>query len=226
MQLKHNGAPTAGVRDERAEVVLVHGLWLSGWSLLLLRRHLQRCGFGATHSFSYQSVGRDLLENGTALNAYLLTLSAPTVHLVGHSLGGLVIRALFHQHPQQRPGRIVTLGSPHRGSQPANVLARSALGRRITGRSIAQLVAGVPEQWPLPPREFGMIAGSMSLGLGKLFARLPKPNDGVVALSETLLPGVTDHIILHVSHTALVASRRVADQVCHFLKNGRFQPQV
>lgn len=226
MQPKYDRAPAVGASDEHVAVVLVHGLWLSGWSLVLLRRHLQRCGFSATHTFSYQSVGRDLLENGTALNAYLLTLPAPTVHLVGHSLGGLVIRALFQQHPQQRPGRIVTLGSPHRGSQPANVLARSAFGRRITGRSIAQLVAGTPEQWPLPPRDFGVIAGSMSLGLGKLFARLPKPNDGVVTLSETLLPGATDHIILHVSHTALVVSRRVADQVCHFLKNGRFQPQV
>lgn len=194
--------------------------------MLLLRRHLRRCGFSATHSFSYQSVGRDLMENGTALNAYLLTLRATTVHLVGHSLGGLVIRALFQQHPRQRPGRIVTLGSPHRGSQPANALVRSAFGRRITGRSIAQLVAGAPEEWPLPPRDFGVIAGSMSLGMGKLFARLSKPNDGVVTLTETLLPGATDHIILHVSHTALVASRRVAEQVCHFLKNGRFQPQV
>lgn len=216
----------APASDAEAVVVLVHGLWLSGWSLLLLRRHLRRCGFSATHTFSYPSVGRDLLENGTALNGYLLTLSAPTVHLVGHSLGGVVIRALFQQHPQQRPGRIVTLGSPHRGSQPANVLARSALGRRITGRSVAQLVEGAPEQWPLPPRDFGVIAGSMSLGLGRLVTHLPKPNDGVVALTETLLPGATDHIILHVSHYALVLSWRVADQVCHFLKNGRFQPQA
>jgi pimeloyl-ACP methyl ester carboxylesterase len=205
--------------------VLVHGLWLSGWSLLLLRRHLRRCGFSATHAFSYQSVRRDLLENGTALNAYLRTLTAPTVHLVGHSLGGLVIRALFQQYPRQRPGRIVTLGAPHRGSQPAKVCARNTLGRCITGRSIAQLVAGIPEHWPLPSRDFGVIAGSMSLGLGRLLTRLPKPNDGVVALTETLLPGATDHIIVHVSHTALVASRRVADQVCHFLENGRFQPQ-
>lgn len=224
MQLKHNGAPEIATDDAHATVVLVHGLWLSGWSLLLLRRHLQRCGFSTIYAFSYQSVGRDLLENGTALNAFLLTLSAPTIHLVGHSLGGLVIRALFQQHPQQRPGRIVTLGSPHRGSQPANVLARSAFGRRITGRSIAQLVAGTPEDWPLPSRDFGVVAGSMSLGLGTLFARLPKPNDGVVTLAETLVPGATDHIILHVSHIALVLSRRVADQVCHFLKNGRFQP--
>lgn len=212
-------------RTEQEAVVLVHGLWLSGWCLVLLRRHLQRCGFSATHAFSYQSVSRDLLENGTALNTYLLTVAAPTVHLVGHSLGGLVIRALFQQYPRQRPGRIVTLGSPHRGSQPAKVLARNAMGRCITGRSIAQVVAGIPEQWPLPPRDFGVIAGSMSLGLGRLVTRMPKPNDGVVALTETLLPGATDHIVFHVSHTALVASRRVADQVCRFLKNGRFQHQ-
>lgn len=206
----------------RETVVLVHGLWLSGWCLLMLQGHLRRCGFSDTHTFSYRSVSRDLLENAETLQRYVQRLDAPAVHLVGHSLGGLVIRALFHQYPQQPPGRIVTLGTPHRGNHPARILARAAIGRAITGRSIAQLVAGVPDGWTLPARDFGIIAGDLSIGLGRLFPGLPKPNDGVVALAETELAGATDQVTLHVSHTALVFSRRTAEQVCHFLEHGRF----
>ena len=205
-----------------ATVVLVHGLWLSGWCLLMLRRYLRRCGFRNTRTFSYRSVSCDLLENAQTLQRYLQQLDAPAVHLVGHSLGGLVIRALFHQYPQQPPGRIVTLGTPHHGNYPARILVRAAIGRGITGRSIAQLVAGVPDGWALPARDFGIIAGDLSIGLGRLFPGLPEPNDGVVALAETELTGATDRITLHLSHTALVFSRHAAEQVCHFLKHGRF----
>lgn len=208
-------------KHEQETVVLVHGLWLSGWSLLALRSRLRRCGFSG-HTFSYRSVRRNLLQDAETLHRFVQRLEAPGVHFVGHSLGGLVIRALFHLHPAQPPGRIVTLGSPHRGSRPATILARTALGRRITGRSIAQLVAGIPDEWELPQRDFGVIAGDLSIGLGRLFPGLPEPNDGVVALAETLLPGATDQITLHVSHSAMVVSRKVAQQVCHFLKHGGF----
>jgi pimeloyl-ACP methyl ester carboxylesterase len=162
----------------------VHGLWLSGWCLLALRRRLERCGFDARHTFSYPSVSHNLLENAEALSHYLRDLDAPVVHLVGHSLGGLVIRALFHQHPEQPRGRIVTLGSPHRGSYPASVLARTRLGRKITGNSIQQLLAGMPEYWELPARDFGVICGDLGIGMGRLFPGFVKPNDGVVALAE------------------------------------------
>ncbi|GMQ90666.1 MAG: alpha/beta hydrolase [Gammaproteobacteria bacterium] len=204
-------------------MVLVHGLWLSGWCLLGLHRYLQRCGFDARHTFSYPSVSDNLLENAEALNRYLRTFDVPVLHLVGHSLGGLVIRALFQQHPEQPRGRIVTLGTPHRGSHPASVLARTRLGRKITGRSIQQLLAGMPEYWASPERDFGIIAGDLSIGMGRLFPGLVKPNDGVVALAETRFPGATDHITLHVSHTALVMSSQAAHQVCYFLKNGCFE---
>ena len=208
----------------RETVVLVPGLWLSGWCLLALRQRLERCGFDARHIFSYPSVSHNLLENAEALSHYVRDLDAPVVHLVGHSLGGLVIRALFHQHPEQPRGRIVTLGSPHRGSYPASVLARTRLGRQITGNSIQQLLAGMPEYWELPDRDFGVICGDLGIGVGRLFPGFVKPNDGVVALAEAQFPGATDHITLHVAHTAMLVSKQIAHQVCYFLKNGRFDP--
>ena len=203
-------------------VVLVHGLWLSGWSLYVLGQRLARYGF-ETCPFSYPSVSQNLLQNAERLQRFLVRLERPLVHLVGHSLGGIVIRALFHQHPAQPPGRIVTLGAPHGGSYPASVLVRTALGRKITGRSMQQLLAGMPTHWRPVDRDTGVIAGDISIGMGRLFPRFPRPNDGVVSAAEAQLPGATDITTLHVSHTAMVVSSQVAHQVCWFLKHGRFQ---
>ncbi len=203
-------------------MVLVHGLWLSGWSLYVLGQRLARYGFEIC-PFSYPSVSQNLLQNAARLQRFLVRLERPLVHLVGHSLGGIVIRALFHQHPTQPPGRIVTLGSPHGGSYPASALVRTALGRKITGRSMQQLLVGMPTHWRPVHRDIGVIAGDISIGMGRLFPRLPRPNDGVVSAAEAELPGATDTITLHVSHTAMVVSSQAAHQVSWFLKHGHFQ---
>ena len=211
---------TAHAREAET-VVLLHGLWFSGWTLGLLARRLRARGY-RTRSFSYRSVSRGLAENAAELDAFAHSSPAPVVHFVGHSLGGVVIRALFHAHPRQPPGRIVTLGSPHGGSYPAAVLSRSELGRRIVGRSIGELLAGLPARWTHPERDFGVLAGVCSLGVGRLVPGLPRPNDGVVPLVEARLPGATDAVELPVSHTALLVSNAVARQVAHFLEHGRF----
>jgi hypothetical protein len=60
------------------------------------------------------------------------------------------------------------------------------------------------------------------MGLGRLVSGLPQPNDGVVAVTETLLPGATDFIALKVAHSEMLASRRCAAQIAAFLESGRF----
>jgi hypothetical protein len=61
------------------------------------------------------------------------------------------------------------------------------------------------------------------MGGGRLFARLPKPNDGSVVVEETQLDGMTDHIVLPVSHSGLLFSANAALQAIHFLRHGRFR---
>jgi len=51
---------------------------------------------------------------------------------------------------------------------------------------------------------------------------LPDPNDGVVAVEETKIPGLHDQIVLNVSHSGMLISASVAKQVCMFLQNGNF----
>jgi pimeloyl-ACP methyl ester carboxylesterase len=202
-------------------VVLVPGLWLPAASLTYLARGLARCGF-ETRCFSYPSVRGGLRANAERLNAFLARVDAPVVHLVGHSLGGVVIRALFQYFPAQRPGRIVMLASPLQGSRAAARVLRTRRGARLVGESVAELQGGSPARWPLPAREIGVVRGTLPVGLGRLVCRLRGPNDGLLELTETALPGATDSVDLPVAHTAMLVSRRAVTQVCHFLRHGRF----
>lgn len=205
----------------REHVVLLHGLWFTGWILTLLRWRLRRLGF-AVHVVNYRTVSQGLCENAARVHAFVARLATQApVHLVGYSLGGLVVRALLQFYPDLPPGRVVTLGSPHHGSHAAHSLAQWRIGRWLLGRCIGELLARELADWKLPPRDVGVIAGDLSAGLGRLFPGLPRPNDGTVAVSESRLPGC-ELLVLSVSHLGLVLSPEVARQTAYFLRSGRF----
>ena len=190
--------------------------------MFVLARRLRRRRF-TVHAFSYPSVRADLAANAARLARFLDALDAGTVHLVGHSLGGILIRALFHFHPNRKPGRIVTLATPHGGSRVAQHLSRHALWRRAMGKGVAQLLAGVAQTWSSPPREIGTICGTRSIGLGRLlYHGLPRPNDGLLTVKESAYPPAHEHLVLPVSHTGMMFSRTAAEQVANFLMTGKF----
>jgi pimeloyl-ACP methyl ester carboxylesterase len=203
-------------------VVTVHGLWMRGASMRALRRRLEPHGF-AVSDFTYPSVTGSLAANVTALAAHVEALEGDTVHLVGHSLGGVLICALLESARPARIGRVVCLGSPLRGSRTAAKLARLPGGRLLVGRCLADVHARNGFNACRAGVEVGSIAGRLPLGVGRLFGPFPEPNDGTVAVAETLIDGLADHVVLPVSHVALLWSAHVADQVSHFLAHGRFR---
>ncbi|SRR5579885_953468 len=203
-------------------VVLVHGLFMRGAVMLPLAVQLELAGF-ETRLFSYPTRARSPAENAVALRRLLCNIPAWRVHVVAHSLGGLVLRHAAAQGLPGRFGRAVTLGTPHRASATARLLARFPAGRRLLKRSLERGLLGddLPP-WP-PALPLGSIAGMLPVGLGRLLPGLPQPNDGTVAVEETRLPGMTDHIVLPVSHTGLLLRPAVVAQVESFLRHGRFQ---
>jgi pimeloyl-ACP methyl ester carboxylesterase len=202
-------------------VVLVHGLWMVGVDMTLLRRRIRHAGF-EVHQFSCSTIRNTPAENAISLQQYLQhQVTGEVVHFVAHSLGGLVLRHLFHQFPEQLPGRVVTLGTPHSGSQVARQLVRHAWGRSILGKSVEQgLIGEVPEWHTKNP--LGVIAGNHAFGAGRFICRFEGENDGTIAVAETRLTGMADHIILPASHTGLIYNRAVARQICIFIKQGYF----
>jgi pimeloyl-ACP methyl ester carboxylesterase len=202
-------------------VVLLHGLWFSHWALIPLARRLAGCGYRPLR-YGWDTTGCVLEESAERLFTFVAALAEPRVHFVAHSLGGLLVRALLHAHPELPPGRVVTLGSPHGGSRTARVAASHRLLRPVLGRSVLQLVERVPETWRPPGREIGVIAGTRGVGLGRVFPGLERPNDGVVSLREARLEGAAAFRAVGVTHTGLIFSPRVAGWVAGFLEGGRF----
>jgi pimeloyl-ACP methyl ester carboxylesterase len=213
-------------------VVYVHGLWLNGWESVLLRRRLSGQMGCEASVFPYSSVGAGADANARALAEFLERTSADTLHLVAHSLGGLVVLELFERVLSAEwrlpsggvlpPGRIVLLGSPVQGSSAAQHFARLPFGRSILGLTANEvLVAPRARRWG-GARDLGVIAGSLPLGLGRLVGPLDGPNDGTVLVEETRLPGAAAHLTVRTSHSSLVYSAAVARQAATFLRAGRF----
>jgi pimeloyl-ACP methyl ester carboxylesterase len=203
-------------------VVYVHGLWMPGEESLVLGHRLGQ-DFGLTlHAFRYSAAFTGMQTTIERLASFVGELSAPEVHFIGHSLGGLIIHRFLERFSEQPPGRVVFLGTPCVASRVAEQAARFAPVAHLMGPSVAQeLLQPNVRRWT-HAHPLGIVAGTQPIGVGQLLARFEEDNDGTVAVSETRMPGATDHIILPVSHLGMLVSARVAHETGLFLTQGRF----
>jgi pimeloyl-ACP methyl ester carboxylesterase len=205
----------------RPKVILVHGLWFNGVEMLWLARRLRRCGFEPLR-YRYAETRLTPAENALRLHRWLLNQQGDEVHFVAHSLGGIVLLHLFWRFPDQRPGRVVFLGSPVAGSEVARRLARLPLLGASLGRSGENGLLGGAPAWG-GGRDLGILYGTLGLGFGMLLGGLRRPHDGTVSADETRLPGARQSLALPVSHFGLLLSAQAARQVCAFLRGGMFR---
>ena len=203
-------------------VVYVHGLWFTGHEAFMLHRQVHAEHGYDWKVFPYASTVLSMAQIADELDAFIRALGVPTVHLVGHSLGGIAIQRCLERHPGQPPGRVVFLGTPSLPSRAAATVAGFPFGPAILGEAaVAELLQSHEREWR-HPRELGIIAGSQPLGLGQLLVKFDGPNDGTVSVEETRLPGAKAHLVLPVSHTGMLLSSQVGHEVGQFLATGHF----
>ncbi|KQP64201.1 hypothetical protein ASF47_09275 [Nocardioides sp. Leaf285] len=201
-------------RDEGRQTY-PEALAATGWTPIVLRAN----------------TGLPLRENGVAMTALLQRLveawpvPVTRIALVGHSMGGLVIRAagaVAADHPQPWTGLVsdvVTLGTPHLGAPVAKGVGHgsrglgllpetAAFGRILDWRSsgVHDLVAGLTDDVPpLPHARYHLVAATLSESEGHPVGRLvgdllvrPRSAYGRDARGRTLFPGAD---VLHVGRT-------------------------
>lgn len=128
-----------------APVMLVHGCGGNKANWIGLNRHLRRSGFDHIESLNYNPVGTTVPDIAARLvervDAMRTRTGSAKVHLVGHSLGGIIIRyAVTHLGLDDVVACAVTVASPHKGA-PAAKLGRMAERAGITNAA-ADIVAG------------------------------------------------------------------------------------
>lgn len=200
-------------------VLLLHGLWMHAPAMHWFASRLREQGF-APQPFGYYSLLQD--TDATVDKLAAAFAAAPGIPVVAHSLGGLLALRAAERAGAAAPSRIVCLGSPLAGSAAARGMSqRIPAGERLLGGHRPLLLQGVQR---LPAGlEVGMVAGCAPLGLGHFMAGFDCEHDGTVAVDETRVPGLADHVILPTSHSGLIFSRDAVQQAACFLRHGRFQ---
>ena len=206
-------------------VVLVHGLWMNGVELSVLGQHLRRDHGFAVRTFSYPTLHGDAAEICGELAKFGASVAeAGRVHFVGHSLGGVLVHRTLSECGREFNGNAVVLGSPLNGSKAASGAARWPMLRPLLGPHVLnELALAKPRHWT-GANALGSIAGTLRVGTGQFFAHFDEDNDGTVAVSETVIPGLADHLAMPHSHIGMLFAQDVAAQVAHFLRHGRFIP--
>lgn len=202
------------------QVLFVHGMGrssVSGWPMLW---RLRRAGL-RTHSFGHFVCGESFASIVARLTRRLTRIaSAGEYVLIGHSLGGVLLRQALRSLPltARQPMRLFLLGSPVHVSSVAARLASNPLYRLLTGDCGEML--GSTERMaavgtPVVPVTAVVGIKSWSLVAGLLPG---ESNDGVVTVSEVSAPWLTDMVQVPVTHTFLPSDARVSAVILERLR--------
>ena len=194
-------------------LLLVHGLWRTPLSFFLLIRRLRGWGY-ATEQFGYAAVaqGYDAIVSRLIQRLERLARSGPYA-VIGHSLGGVLLRSALAHMSGPLPQHLIMLGTPNRSPRLAQVLGVHPVYRRIMGECGVNLssplfYAGLP----VPKVPYTIIAGTAG-PRGRWSPFGDEPNDGLVAVSETRICDDDPVVILPVTHTFMMNSSGVHEVV-------------
>lgn len=206
---------------QQETILLLHGIWMPSVVMLVLATRLREAGYKVIAP-TYPSVSQSPAENARQLYATYQSELTSRVHLVGHSLGGIVCLHLLALFPELPLGRLVTLGSPVNGSCIAQRIKPLPVLGEAFGHSLMQGLSGegVPVQLTC---EWGAIIGTLGLGLGAPFLYNQYPHDGAVTVAEAEHAAQKERVYLSTTHTGLIYSLTAANLVKRFLQTGSFQ---
>jgi hypothetical protein len=204
---------------KQLHAILIHGMGRSPLAMSILAARLQRAGI-RPHLFGY-SVTFERLEGCIRrLESFIRRrIKSEEYIMVGHSFGGVLTRATLPRLVHQ-PAACFLLTSPTRACLLARRITPHPLAR-ILGGEIGQLLASEPfmESLPLPGIPTRIYAGTGG-PRGRYSPFGDEPNDGVLAVRETLLPGIPVQTV-PIIHPLIVNSKFVAQDIVKFTREYR-----
>ena len=205
-----------------ATIVLLHGQGRTRLSMVVLGKRFRSAGY-QTLNFPYNQTIRSLDEISGQLVEFIgQKMKTSDYHLIGHSLGNVIIRNAFRKDYPAGLGKIVMLAPPNQPAHLARRLKKNLIYWVFTGDSGQKLSEEkFYRDLPIPRVPFGVIAGDKGQSL-----TFSEPNDGVVTVESTKLEGMADWILLHHGHTFIMNCKDTFEHCVRFVESGRFkQPE-
>lgn len=148
---EQRGLAHHGLAAAETPILLIHGIGDNHSVFTLLHRALRRRGFATVSCYDYGLLTRDVGSAARLLGETIEKLAAETgyerVHVIGHSLGGLIARYYVQKlGGDVRVHTLVTLATPHLGTELARPLRMLPLLDQLTPRShiISELAEPAP----------------------------------------------------------------------------------
>lgn len=208
-------------------VVLLHGIGRTKGSMEKMENDLASKGFDVIN-IDYASREKsieNLVEDVRVEIKQHHIDPKEKLHFVGHSMGGLIIRAYIAKHRPINLGRVVMLGTPNQGSEVADLLKDNFLYINYYGPAGQQLVTdqnGFKGIFGRVDYELGVIAGDRSIDPVSSLLIITGDDDGKVPVASTRIKGMQDDIVVHATHTFMPSNAEVIQQTEYFLEHGKF----
>ncbi len=212
-----NLAPMSGTA-----VIALHGILRSSQVWREMEKTMEQDGVTFVR-LDYPSTQKPIDEFAAQLHSVIQSLEGiDEIHLVAHSLGGLVVRKWCQDYSDTRVRRLVMIGTPNCGAEMADMLQRNWLYRGVFGPSGQQLIAntaGYISKLPPPTMEFAVIAGAKGTpdGYNPL---IPGDDDGIVTLKSAFLPGAVDSLTVRGLHSFQPWNPEIIEATRRYLKTG------
>lgn len=183
-------------------VLLAHGLGRTPLSLFGLAAHLRRAGCH-TRFFGYSPTLESLPRIVARLTGVLRDLArrGEPVGLVGHSLGGLLLRTALAEVPELRVPQLVLLGSPNPPARAARLASRLFPFRLLT-RGCGRFLC-LADAVPVPTVPYTLVAGTAG-PTGRFGPFGNEPNDGLVSVAECRITPADEPLTVPAVHTFLM----------------------
>lgn len=204
-------------------IVLLHGLGRSNIAMWRLAGRLEDAGYNV-HRVGYSSINtttKEIIGDITQQITDCCASESRTVHFVGHSLGGLLIRSYLQNNRIDQLGQVVLIGTPNHGTDIADYFKGNCLVELLapTVSALGTDDKSLPNRLEDPYYPVGVIAGVYDSDNEDY---LPGRDDGLVTVESTKLEGMTDFIVVESGHSLMRYNEEVAKQTISFLNNRVF----